>query len=99
MGINAYSRKWERILTYGGKIGENYVQGSSGDFMFENEEVIEDALYSIVFDVHDEVAAETEDDSRFSGKELARLLATPRPWAPGFPLVAKGSETYRYRKD
>jgi DNA polymerase len=98
-GINAYSRKWERISTYGGKIGENYVQASSADFMMENEEVIEDAMYDIIFDVHDEVATEVEDDPRFSGGELARLLSTARPWAPGFPLAAKGSETKRYRKD
>jgi DNA polymerase len=98
MGLNTYTRKWERISTYGGKFGENGVQAMSADYMMENEEGIEAAGYGMVLDVHDEVVTETEDTEEFSGVHLAKLLATPRPWSAGLPVVAVGYSTKRYRK-
>lgn len=98
LGANAYTRQWERITTYGGKLGENVVQAASGDIMFENEPAIDEAGYSIVFDNHDEVATETIDTDEYSGAKLAKLLAAPRPWSHGLPLVAAGFSTTRYRK-
>lgn len=99
MGVNAYTRQWTRIDTYGGKMGENIVQAASGDVMFENElEFIEPAGYKLVLDVHDEPIAETLDNGQYSGQAMAALLKSPRPWAPGLPLAAGGYSTYRYRK-
>jgi len=98
-GVDAYTRGWKRITTYGGKLAENAVQAVSADVMFENElEHIEPAGYTLVLDVHDETVAETIDTEEYSGAKLAALLAKPRPWAPGLPLVAAGHSTYRYRK-
>jgi DNA polymerase len=98
LGVNHYTHQWERITTYGGKLGENAVQAASGDIMFENEPEIERAGYEIVFDNHDEVVSETPDSDQFSGEALAKLLATSRPWSHGLPLVAAGFSTARYRK-
>ena len=98
-GINNYTRKWQRITTYGGKLAENVVQAASADYMMENEyELIEPAGYDIVLDVHDEVVTETPDTEEFSGKRLGELLATPRPWSIGMPARAGGFSTQRYRK-
>lgn len=33
MGINQYSRKWERLRTYGGKVAENITQGVARDVL------------------------------------------------------------------
>lgn len=99
MGVNSYTRRWERIKTYGGKMLENITQAFSRDVMAENMPVIEDAEYSIVLSVHDELLTETPDTSDYSIEELAGLMSRVPAWAEGLPLAAAGFETYRYRKD
>lgn len=99
MGVNQYTRKWQRLHTYGGKLVENVTQASARDVLGYNMPAIDAAGYEIVLDVHDEVITETPDTDEFTAGELARLLSACPPWAPGLPLSSKGYETYRYRKD
>ena len=99
MGINQYSRKWCRIVTYGGKFFENENQSLAGDILKSSMPAVEDAGYEIVLTVHDEVVAEALDTSEFSSEHLSSLLATPPTWALDMPLAAAGFETYRYRKE
>jgi DNA polymerase len=96
MGMNQYSRKWERIGTYGGKIAENITQAAARDIMAHAMPRAEDAGFEIVFTVHDELATESVSGTH---EELSAILATNPPWAKGLPLAAKGFETLRYRKD
>lgn len=98
MGINQYSRKWQRLKTYGGKLLENACQKLARDRMFYNIPAIESAGYDIVLRVHDEVICEVPDSPEYSAEKLSELLATVQPWAKGFPTAAAGFETYRYRK-
>ncbi|MBW5406903.1 DNA polymerase [Morganella morganii] len=99
MGVNPYSRKWQRLKTYGGKLVENVTQAAARDVLAGNMPVIENHGYAIVLTVHDEVLTEAPDSTDFSHEQLSALLATNPPWAPDLPLRAGGFEAYHYRKD
>ncbi len=58
MGINTYSRKWQRLQTYGGKLAENVTQATARDVMAANMPGVEDNGYDIILTVHDEVLTE-----------------------------------------
>lgn len=98
-GVNSYSRKWQRLKTYGGKLVENVTQAAARDVLAGNMPLIEDAGYSIVLTVHDEVITEAPDTDDFDNKTLSALLSTNPEWAPDIPLNAGGFEAYHYRKD
>jgi len=98
-GVNNYTRKWELMKTYGGRLTENVVQATARDLLVENEFVIEDAGHKIVMTCYDEAVTEVPDSDKYSAKQLTQLLSTVPHWAPGLPLAAGGFETYRYRKD
>ena len=99
MGMNQYSRKWERLKTYAGKIAENATQAFARDILAYNMPRIEAEGYRIVLSVHDELLTETPDSDEFTHTRLAALMSTVPPWAEGLPLAAAGFECYRYRKD
>jgi len=99
MGIDQYTRKWQRLKTYGGKIAENITQAAARDVLAESMQPIEDAGYEIVLTVHDETIAEAPDDPAYSSGGLAGLMSTVPPWADGLPLAAAGFEAYRYKKE
>lgn len=98
-GVNSYSRKWQRLKTYGGKLVENVTQAAARDVLAGNMPLIEDAGYSIVLTVHDEVITEAPDTDDFNDKALSALLSTNPEWAPDIPLNAGGFEAYHYRKE
>lgn len=99
MGINQYSRQWNRLKTYGGKLFENACQATARDVMAWNMERIEDAGYDIVLSIHDELITEAPDNKNFSHEHLSKLLATNPAWADELPLAAGGFESHRYRKE
>lgn len=98
-GINSYSRKWQRLKTYGGKLVENVTQAAARDVLAGNMPLIEDAGYGIVLTVHDEVICEAPDTDDYTDAALSSLLSTNPEWAPDIPLNAAGFEAYHYRKD
>ena len=99
MGVSQFTKKWERIKTYGGKLFENIVQAIARDVMLYNMQAIEDAGYEIVLSVHDELLTETPDSDTFNVETLSALLARNTEWSAGLPLAAAGFESYRYKKD
>ncbi|WP_232370276.1 DNA polymerase [Xenorhabdus lircayensis] len=99
MGTNPYSRKWQRLKTYGGKLVENVTQAVARDVLAGNMPRIEKSGYAIVLTVHDEVLTEAPDTPDYSHEHLSTLLATNPDWAPDLPLSAGGFEAYRYKKD
>lgn len=98
VGLNQYSRRWERLRTYGGRLAENCTQATARDVFAEGLKRCEANGYPVVMHVHDEAICETPDTDEYSGEAVARFLATPPDWAEGLPLAAEGSETKRYRK-
>lgn len=99
MGINTYSRKWQRLQTYGGKLAENVTQATARDVMATNMPGVEDSGYDIILTVHDEVLTEAPDTADYSHEHLSTLLATNPAWALDLPLSAGGFEACHYRKD
>ncbi|MDX7988631.1 DNA polymerase I [Xenorhabdus sp. 12] len=99
MGTNPYSRKWQRLKTYGGKLVENVTQAAARDVLAANMPRIENEGYDIVLTVHDEIISEAPDSADYSPEHLSSLLATHPNWAPDLPLNAGGFEAYHYRKD
>ncbi|AXY33948.1 DNA polymerase I [Yersinia pseudotuberculosis] len=99
MGINSYSRKWQRLKTYGGKLTENVTQAAARDVMANNMPLIEASGYEITLTVHDEVLTEAPDTEQFTSDKLSELLATNPEWALDLPLSAGGFEAYHYRKE
>jgi DNA polymerase len=99
MGMNQYTRKWERLSTYGGKLAENITQAVARDAMAENMPAVEEAGYDIVLSVHDELITEADDADEYNANSLSEILATVPSWAEGLPLAAAGFEAYRYKKD
>lgn len=98
-GVNQYTRQWERIKTYGGKLVENATQAFARDILGYDMPAIERAGYAIVLSVHDELLTETPDSPEFNADELGQMMSTAPDWAKGIPLAAAGFETHRYRKD
>lgn len=99
MGLNTYSRKWERISTYGGKLAENITQAVARDVMARSMPCIDEIGFNIVLTVHDEIITEAPDVPEYSHEYLSQILSTPPQWAEGLPLAAAGFEAYRYKKD
>jgi DNA polymerase bacteriophage-type len=99
MGLNTYSRKWERINTYGGKVTENITQAVARDVMAWTMPRIDQMGFSIVLTVHDEIITEVPDVPNYSHDYLSQILSTPPRWAKDLPLAAAGFESYRYKKD
>ena len=98
-GTNQYTRKWEQLETYGGKICENIVQAVARDVLADGLLRAEAFGYHVCLHVHDEIIAEVPDSAEYSSDGLAKLMATNPSWSLGLPLAAAGFETYRYRKD
>lgn len=98
-GVNQYTRKWSRISTYGGKLGENWTQAVARDVFFSGVKRAYNAGYRIVLRVHDELVTEVPIDGGLSWQGLAECMATNPSWATGLPLAAAGFDALRYRKD
>lgn len=99
MGNNQYTRKWERLYTYGGKFAENITQAVSRDVLGHNMPRIEHAGYEITLSIHDELITEAPDMDEYNNENLSSLLANNPDWALDLPLAAAGFDSYRYRKD
>ena len=99
LGVNQYTRKWERLKTYGGKLVENVTQAASRDVLCYGMKLAEESGYPVVLHVHDELLCEVPDTPDYNVARLSAIMSTNPPWAEGLPLAAAGFETYRYRKE
>lgn len=99
LGVNQYTRRWERISTYAGKLVENVTQAVARDVMASAMPAVESRGFDIVLTVHDEIVTETPNAPEFDEHLLASIMATPPSWAPDLPLAAAGFQGPRYRKD
>lgn len=97
-GENQLTRQWGFQYTYSGKLVENCTQALCRDLLANALLNVEANGYQIVLHVHDEIICETPDLPEYNVAELERLMCELPEWAEGFPLVAEGSEMYRYAK-
>ena len=96
-GTNQTTKKWGPLETYGGKLVENIVQAIARDCLAVNIDRLEQAGYSVVFHVHDEVVIDAAPCQEL--KEVISIMRQPIEWAPGLPLNADGWEGDYYTKD
>ena len=98
MGVNQYTRKWERIKTFAGKLVENTIQAIACDVLADALPRLDANGYEPILTVHDEVLAEALDTNEFTHERMEKLMATNPKWAKGLPLAAAGFESKRYHK-
>ena len=99
MGVNGYSKKFERIKTYSGKLAENVTSAFARDILFYHMPLVEQAGYNIVLRVHDELVCEVPDTDEYNPRGLGYWMTRPFEWHKDMPLAAGGFEAHRYRKD
>ena len=85
MGVNPYSRKWQRLKTYGGKLVEYVTQAGAHDVLASNMPAVEARGYEIVLTVHDEVITKAPDKDFYFHDQLAGCS----------PPTPHGRQTYR----
>lgn len=100
MDLDQDTKKWGPAETYGGKLTENVVQAIARDCLAENINRVEQAGYSVVFHVHDELVIETEAaNADETLTAVCKIMSRPIPWALGLPLKAEGWVDGYFRKD
>ncbi|OBA67743.1 DNA polymerase [Gordonia sp. 852002-10350_SCH5691597] len=80
---------------WGGTLTNNLCQAVARDLLVEALLRLDDAGYTVVGHVHDEVIIEGHHDVDLVAKLMCQL---PR-WAAGLPLAAEGYQCVRYRKE
>lgn len=93
--------QWKRVATYGGKLAENAVQGTSREFLKPSMLAARKASYPIILSVYDEIVCEVPED--FGSKEefehiMRDAPGFPREWAKGWPIGVDSWIGQRYRK-
>ena len=100
-GINQYSRKWERLKTYGGKLVENCVQATARDVIVEGLLAADARGFEPLLSVHDEIVTEREPHED-NLEDLVGFMTgrgnSAVAWFQGLPLSADGFTSGRYRK-
>lgn len=97
MGQNQYTKKWERLDTYGGKLVENITQAVARDVLAEALVRLDLAGYKTVMHIHDEIVAE-QPIGQGSIEEMCRLMCVKPAWGKTLPLKAKGFVSPYYKK-
>lgn len=97
-GTDTYTRKWERVPTFGGKLVENIVQAISRDLLAHALLLVDQAGMEIVGHVHDEIICLANEDDKTALEQLTQLMTITPEWADDLPLSAEGWTGKRYRK-
>lgn len=99
MGLNQYTRRWERLRTYGGKLAENCTQAVARDCMRDVMLAADRQGVEILLTVHDELLCEADDAEADATLGLVLgLMQTSPAWAPELPVKGEGWVGERYRK-
>jgi len=95
-GQDQKTKQWTRLSTYGGKLVENITQAVARDCLAESMLALDDAGYTQLATVHDEIIMEMKDRSLTEAEEI---MGEAIAWAPGLPLRGDGFETKYYMKE
>ena len=97
MGINPYSKKWQRLGIIPGRFVENIIQALSRDVLAQGKRNLDKMGYKIIGSIHDEVLLEVDKDDDCL-EDVSKLMCAMPPWANGLPLETEGMIEKRYRK-
>ena len=95
-GQDQKTKQWTRMSTYGGKLVENITQAVARDCLAESMLALDDAGYTQLATVHDEIIMEMKDGTL---KEAEKIMGEAIAWALGLPLRGDGFETKYYMKE
>jgi DNA polymerase len=98
-GMNQYTRQWERISTWGGKLAENATQAVARDVLTDALRTVFKGGLDVVGTVHDELIVEAPTVfASMTLDEMLRVMKMTPAWAPGLPVGAEGRVVTRYGK-
>lgn len=100
MGLNSYTRKWERLKSYGGKFMENIIQALARDILAAAMiEINTIKSLTMVLTIHDEIMCEADIDDANALRDL-RVAMGRAPWwvTDDMPLATTGVESLIYSK-
>ena len=98
-GVNQYTRRWERISTWGGKLVENATQAVARDVLTDSLRTLFTKGLDIVGTVHDELIVESPAArAAWNLSTMLTVMKTTPAWAPGLPVGAEGRVVARYGK-
>lgn len=98
-GVNQYTRRWERLRAWAGRLAENATQAVARDILTDSLRSLNATGVKIIGTVHDELIAEERE--ALANTCLAQMLSVMRrapSWAPGLPVWAEGRVAARYGK-
>jgi len=98
LGINQYSRKWERQDTWGGKLVENITQAIARDLMVEAMLRLDHAGHEVLLTVHDELIVELPEKTSGGLPDIEKTIKINPGWAADLPTDCDGWVGRRYRK-
>lgn len=96
-GVDTYTRQWMQLSTYGGKLDENADQGYARDLLVTGMVNMEEAGYTIIGTIHDEIVSE-QDETFGSFEHASALMLKQSKHADGLPLAVDGRRAKRYAK-
>lgn len=97
MGVDSYTKKFERYALYGGLLAENNTQAVSRDLLVPAMFNLEAKNYPVVMHIHDEVVVEVPKGFG-SLDEVEKTVEVIPKWAAGLPIKAEGWRGERFRK-
>jgi DNA polymerase len=92
------SRKFQQIITHGGKLVENITQAFCRDLLAHAMLRLTRAGYKLFLHVHDEAAAEQKIGGPGTLEKFIEILTEVPSWAAGMPIEADGWVGRRFRK-
>lgn len=99
MGINSYTKQWERMKIIPGRMTENIVQALARDVLLGAKVKLRNRKYDLIVSVHDEIVAEVDDTfSQQDLEQMYKIMCAFPAWAPDLPLRAEGAIRRRYAK-
>lgn len=97
LGVDSMTNQWRRHHTYGGHLTENVVQAMARDLIAGGMLRLQQAGYTPILTVHDEVLVEVDEGTGDFDRFMDLVTTLPR-WAEGLPLAGEGWTGRRYRK-
>ena len=99
-GVDAETKRWVKLDTYGGKITENVVQAIARDLLVDPMRDLDRRGFEICMHVHDEIIVEVgKQQAAEALRGMCDRMSRENPWAKGLPLAADGYITEFYKKD
>lgn len=95
----ANSQHFARVVTWGGTLFNNIVQGFSADLLRHAMLMLDKEGFNIVIHTHDDINSdESEEQAEARRARMETVMRTPPGWATGFPLHAVCKVMRRYGK-